>query len=148
MPIICCVGDHKSLMHLAYFSCGILNIASVSKPKLNSWLIQPVGPLFYFFCNLMSSVLLSDSCSDNVFAVDPDPSASAAVAPAGPSSAPGGSRATLCQSTEQHRRSQHLCLGSHSHHAAAPVTAHPDRPCKAQSYMRQGFCKSTKIYTQ
>lgn len=63
--------------------------------------------------------------------VDPDPSAAAAVDPAGPSSAPGCGCAALSQPAEWHHRGQHLSLCSCTHHPTAPVAAHPDCSSKA-----------------
>ena len=84
----------------------------------------------------VSSVCLSVCLCVDASSVDPDPSAAAAVDPAGPSSAPGCSRAAFSQPAEQHHWGEHLSLRSHTHYPAAPVTAHPDHPSKTQSFVQ------------
>lgn len=106
-----------------YFLC-------LSPLSLSLW--PPMTTVF-----LCLSVFLSLSLGSSV---DPDPSAAADVDPAGPSSDPGCSRAAFSQPAEQHHWGQHLGLCSHTHYPAAPVTAHPDCPCKTQSPMHQCFC--------
>lgn len=87
-------------------------------------------------------ILKLSTVSVAVSSVDTEPTA-AAVSSAGPGSAPGCSHAALSQPTEQHHRGQHLCLCSHTHYPAAPITAHPDCPRKPKlSIVHQSVCKS------
>ena len=95
----------------------------------------------YFIClsttvSLTSFFYISVSFSVVVSSVDPDPSTAAAVAPTGPGPAPGCSCAAFSQPAEQHHRGQHLSLRSHTYYPAAPVAAHPARPCKPPAFLQ------------
>lgn len=128
--IICKIillGTNYSAIKLQLLSC--LTIISVK-----DWIFSVL-----FILKLVSTL---STCSVAVSSVDTEPTA-AAVSSAGPSSAPGCSHAALSQPTEQHHWGQHLCLRSHTHYPAAPITAHPDCPRKPKlSIVHQSVCKS------